>query len=98
MSEGSIFQTPEGEPGLNYLCAGYKAFFKHIDHPMRIMAELLRRGRYADEVMNILAMEEMRRLQQAMADARPGDPCPCGSGKKFRNCHGRSKNKKGEAL
>jgi uncharacterized protein len=93
-----FIHTPDGEPGLNYLCAGYKAFFKHIDHPMRIMAELLRRGRYADEVMNILAMEEMRRLQQAMADARPGDPCPCGSGKKFRQCHGRSVNKKGRAI
>jgi uncharacterized protein len=43
--------TPDGEPGLNYLCAGYKAFFTHIDRPMRLMAELLRQGRYADEVM-----------------------------------------------
>ena len=40
--------TPDGEPGLNYLCAGYKAFFAHIDRPMRMMADLLRRGRYAD--------------------------------------------------
>jgi uncharacterized protein len=47
--------TPEGEPGLNYLCAGYKEFFIHVNRPMRIMAELLRRGRYADEVMHILA-------------------------------------------
>ncbi len=38
-----FIHTPDGEPGLNYLCAGYKLFFKHIDHPMRIMAELLRR-------------------------------------------------------
>jgi uncharacterized protein len=56
---------------------------------MRIMTDLLRRGRYADEVINILAMEEMHRLKQAMALARPDDPCPCGSGKKFRRCHGR---------
>jgi uncharacterized protein len=46
--------TPEGEPGLNYLCAGYKMFFTHVDRPMRLMAGLLRRGRYADEVMSIL--------------------------------------------
>jgi uncharacterized protein len=89
-----FIHTPDGEPGLNYLCAGYKAFFKHIDHPMRIMAELLRRGRYADEVMNILAMEELHRIEQAMAEAQPDAPCPCGSGRKFRNCHGRKKTKR----
>ena len=43
--------TPDGEPGLNYLCTGYKDFFTHIDRPMRAMANLLRQGRFADEVM-----------------------------------------------
>ena len=47
--------TPDGEAGLNYLCAGYMAFFKHIDRPMRLMATLLRQGRYADEAMAILS-------------------------------------------
>ena len=56
-----FIHTPDGEPGLNYLCAGYKLFFKHIDRPMRMMADLLRRGHYADEVMNILAMEASTR-------------------------------------
>jgi len=84
-----FIHTPEGEPGLNYLCAGYKLFFNHIDHPMRIMAQLLRQGRYADEVMNLLVMEEMQKVRQAMAQVRPNDPCPCGSGRRFRKCHGR---------
>ncbi len=44
-----FIQTPDGEPGLNYLCAGYKAFFEHVDQPMRAMAALVRQGRYADE-------------------------------------------------
>ncbi len=83
-----FIHTPDGEPGLNYLCAGYKLFFKHIDRPMRLMVDLLRRGRYADEVMNLLVLEEMHQLQQALANARPDDLCPCGSGKKFRQCHG----------
>jgi len=84
-----FIHTPDGEPGLNYLCAGYKEFFNHITRPMQIMAELLRRGRYADEVMNILATEAMQRMQQAFVKARPDDLCPCGSGRKFRKCHGR---------
>ncbi len=54
--------TPDGEPGLNYLCAGYKLFFNHIDHAMRIMAQLLRSGHYADEVMSILTQERMKGL------------------------------------
>lgn len=45
--------TPDGEPGLNYLCAGYKSFFKHIDGPMRTMAMLVNEGRYADEIMQM---------------------------------------------
>lgn len=44
-------KTPDGEEGLNYLCAGYKAFFTHIDAPMKTMASLISQGRYADEIM-----------------------------------------------
>lgn len=45
--------TPDGEPGLNYLCAGYKLFFNYIDFAMKIMANLLRQGRFADEIMQL---------------------------------------------
>jgi serine-type anaerobic sulfatase-maturating enzyme len=45
--------TPDGEAGLNYLCEGYRSFFTHIDKTMRTMADLLRRGRYADEIMQL---------------------------------------------
>ncbi|VXD22529.1 anaerobic sulfatase maturase [Planktothrix paucivesiculata] len=53
-----FMETPDGEAGLNYLCAGYKAFFTHINQPMTMMAELLRQGRYADEVMQLLAKQK----------------------------------------
>lgn len=48
-----FIKTPDGDDGLNYLCAGYKAFFTHIGPSMRIMAGLLRRGRFADEIMQV---------------------------------------------
>ncbi|HTU80968.1 MAG TPA: anaerobic sulfatase maturase [Candidatus Acidoferrales bacterium] len=43
--------TPEGEPGLNYLCEGYKAFFHHVAAPMSAMAGLLRENRPPAEIM-----------------------------------------------
>jgi uncharacterized protein len=88
-----FIKTPEEEPGLNYLCAGYKLFFHHVDRPMRLMADLLRRGRYADEGMNILAIEEMQKLKQSISQANPDNPCPGGSLKKFRIYHGRKRRK-----
>ena len=36
-----VLLTPDGEPGLNWLCAGLKAFFAHADRPMRLMADIL---------------------------------------------------------
>ena len=34
---------------------------------------------------------QQQRRQPIRKDKLPGrnDPCPCGSGKKFKNCHGR---------
>jgi uncharacterized protein len=79
-----FIETPDGEPGLNYLCAGYKAFFKHIDTPMRTMADLLRRNRAPAEIMQILGAQE----REALAKVGRNDPCPCGSGRKHKHCHG----------
>jgi len=64
-----FISTPAGEPGLNYLCAGYKAFFHHVDEPMRFMAEHLRRGLAPADVMQLYA--------QADAYRGRNDPCTC---------------------
>ena len=47
-----FLETPDGEPGLNFLCEGYKAFFAHIDRPMTMMADLLRQKRSPAGVMS----------------------------------------------
>ncbi len=81
-----FINTPDGEPGLNYLCAGYKTFFVHIDSSMRRMAALVRDGRPAADIMNAPPVV----APQPAAAGRVGrnDPCPCGSGKKFKKCCG----------
>lgn len=78
-----FLETPDGEPGLNYLCAGYKTFFRHIDPYMRFMAEELRQRRPPANVMAFAQMRD-RTLK------RPGrnELCPCGSGRKYKLCCG----------
>jgi uncharacterized protein len=44
--------TPDGEPGLNYLCEAYKNFFNHTAPYLKVIAELLAEGRPATEVMD----------------------------------------------
>jgi len=81
--------TPEGEPGLNYLCEGYRMFFEHINPIMRAMAHELENKRPPSNVMDRLNTE---RQQTRNARPQPGkpigrnDPCPCGSGRKYKHC------------
>ena len=53
--------TPDGEPGLNHLCVGFKSFFSYVDAPMRLMADLLRRRRPASEIMKMQQFREEHR-------------------------------------
>jgi uncharacterized protein len=46
-------QTAAGEYGLNYLCAGYKHFFHHIDPYMRFMANELKNNGAPARVMEL---------------------------------------------
>jgi uncharacterized protein len=83
-----FIHTPAGEPGLNYLCDGYKTFFNHIDTPMRFMANELAHRRPPANVMGYMRGQDAA-LEAAFAAAGRNDPCPCGSGVKFKKCHGK---------
>lgn len=78
-----FLRTPDGEYGLNYLCAGYKRFFHHIDPHMRTMTALLNSGRAPAEIMALIARDER---QRSLKTAGRNDPCPCGSGRKYKQC------------
>lgn len=69
-----FIQTPDGEPGLNYLCAGYKRFFTHGQPFVSELAALLR--------------QDIPERQTPPVQTKIGrnDPCPCGSGLKYKKC------------
>jgi uncharacterized protein len=50
--------TPDGEPGLNYLCGGYKKFFRHVDPYMRRMSGLLGQRKSPAGIMRMLPLKE----------------------------------------
>ena len=46
--------TPDGEPGLNYLCEGYKKYFFHIHKYMKVMVQLIENGLPTEEIMGVI--------------------------------------------
>ena len=82
-----FLETPDGEPGLNYLCAGYLEFFHHIDRSAKVIVRLLKTGREASEVVPLMAVHDAQ-VRSAITAAGRNDPCPCGSGRKVKRCHG----------
>lgn len=76
-----FLQTPDGEQGLNYLCAGYKKFFTHCQSFVSEVASLWRQQN-----------PDQRTPIESAAEVRPNiktgrnDPCPCGSGMKYKKC------------
>jgi len=77
-----LARTPDGEKGLNYLCAGYKRFLAHCAPYLERLAHAERTG-----VSNAAFMAGLR-SEAAHGLSRSGrnDPCSCGSGKKFKKC------------
>jgi len=77
-----VIQTPDGEPGLNFLCAGYKRFFTYCRPYMVQLGALRRAGQPPQQLMQMLRAAEVKVRVQAGRN----DPCPCGSGRKYKRC------------
>jgi uncharacterized protein len=82
-----IALTEAGEPGLNYLCAGYLRFFRHVGPYMRFMVSQLRARRSPAEVMRYAVW-----LDGEFARTEADGPCPCDSGRLYARCCARTRN------
>ncbi|MFA6111933.1 MAG: anaerobic sulfatase maturase [Candidatus Latescibacterota bacterium] len=69
-------RTPEGEPGLNYLCSGYRRFFSHA-RPFLAQVAALRQREI--EIAGQPGSPVAPRVGRNAA-------CPCGSGRKYKHC------------
>jgi len=68
-SKHRFLKTPDGEPGLNQLCKGYKVFFNHIKPTMKYMADCLNHQTSPTQVMAHVSNLKVGR----------NSSCPCGS-------------------
>lgn len=76
-----FLRTPDGEPGLNFLCAGFKMFFMHS---LPTLVKLASQGPGAQRAEASVPARE----PGGKSRPSPGrnDPCPCGSGRKYKKC------------
>ena len=77
--------TEDTEPGLNYLCEGYRRFFGHARENLERMGELVLAGARPSSIMGELAADDARRARSFQLAGR-NDSCPCGSGRKYKHC------------
>jgi uncharacterized protein len=81
-------KAPGGEPRLNHLCEGYRLFYRHTIPYFEAMAAALRSGRPAAEYAQFAATRSPS--SEDGSAARRNAACPCGSGRKYKRCCGRS--------
>jgi uncharacterized protein len=80
------FATAEnGDEGLNFLCEGYRMFFEHAEPRLEEAAKLMKQGAKPELIMSKFRADDNARW----SGVGRNDPCPCGSGKKFKKCCGR---------
>ena len=68
-------QTSYNEPGLHYLCAGYRKFFLHIRKYLHAMATLLEHGLPVTEVMKAIDGPLVINLDARAAARTEGGKC-----------------------
>ena len=76
-----LISAPDGEGGLNYLCAAYKRFFTYCRPFVAELAALWRRQSLGGPEPPV-----RDNVIPAPAPTARNAPCPCGSGRKYKKC------------
>ena len=75
---------------VNHFCEGYKRFFALALDELKRMAEYFRNGQTPPRRGAVTARPAPQAPQPATRPPGRNDPCPCGSGRKFKSCCGRN--------
>jgi uncharacterized protein len=73
-----------GPRTLSWLCDGWKKFYAHTLPAFERLAKEIREERAREEI----ARRESVRAEAQRRNIRRNDPCPCGSGRKYKHCCG----------
>lgn len=80
--------SDKGFPFQNYLCKGYLHYFEHTAPYMAAMRDLVKSGHHVSEVIRMVKASDNK---QIIAKVGRNVFCPCGSGKKYKQCCGKNK-------
>ncbi len=74
--------SPSGEAGQYYLCEGLKSFFSYAVPRLKQAMLLSSRHKSRKDIMEAMIQKE----RESSRGISRNDPCPCGSGKKYKQC------------
>ena len=69
---------------LSHFCKSYQMFYEHADQRLQQLADRWKR----EQVQNSKQENVIQSIQNGEIKVGRNDPCPCGSGKKFKKCCG----------
>ena len=86
-----VANSNNGEAGQAQLCEGYYAFYKHAVPVLEKMGVCLKNQQPASRCREVADPADPSKPSPALKDTLTGrnDPCPCGSGKKYKKCCGK---------
>jgi uncharacterized protein len=83
-----IIKSVSQDRNISYLCQSYKMFFEHSKPFMQYMVNELKAERPPSNVMQWIRNRDASRTP-AQTNIGRNEPCPCNSGKKYKQCHGK---------